>query len=230
MELAEALAALEQAGTEQTRKTYRRHGAPEPLFGVKFGDLGVIAKRIKVNHQLALALWESGNFDARNLALKVADPKQASAALLQRWAGDLQNYSLCDELSGFVGKTELGPELAAGWIASGQEWLMRLGWNCIGQVAMHDGARPEAWFMPYLERGAASIHAAPNRAKDGVLNAIIAIGMRGGALEDAALAAAASIGVVKIDHGETGCRTPDIVGDIARAKAHRARKAEKKAS
>ena len=32
-----AMAALEAAGTEQTRKTYRRHGASDPLFGDPFG-------------------------------------------------------------------------------------------------------------------------------------------------------------------------------------------------
>lgn len=39
------------------RKTYRRHGAPEPLFGVKFGDLRPLAKRIGRDHDLAVRLW-----------------------------------------------------------------------------------------------------------------------------------------------------------------------------
>ena len=44
----EAMAALEAAGTEQTRKSYLRHGASEPLFGVKFGDLRPLGKKIGV--------------------------------------------------------------------------------------------------------------------------------------------------------------------------------------
>ena len=40
------MAALEAAGSERTRATYLRHGATEPLFGVKFGDLRPLAKRI----------------------------------------------------------------------------------------------------------------------------------------------------------------------------------------
>ena len=43
-------------------------------------------KRIGVDHELALALWDTGNFDARNLAVKVVDPASMSSADLDRWA------------------------------------------------------------------------------------------------------------------------------------------------
>ena len=41
------LAALESLGSEQIRKTYRRHGAPDSMFGVKVGDLKQVARTIK---------------------------------------------------------------------------------------------------------------------------------------------------------------------------------------
>ena len=47
--VAKVMSALKQKGSEQTRKTYRRHGAPEEMFGVKVGDLKTIAKHIKPN-------------------------------------------------------------------------------------------------------------------------------------------------------------------------------------
>lgn len=53
MTLAETMTALEQAGSEQTRKTYARHGASAPMFGVSFATLGTLLKRIKVDHELA---------------------------------------------------------------------------------------------------------------------------------------------------------------------------------
>jgi len=34
MSLAEAMCELEKAGSAQTRKSYARHGAKEPMFGV----------------------------------------------------------------------------------------------------------------------------------------------------------------------------------------------------
>ena len=69
--LAEVMAALEKAGTEQNRKTWARHGVTGPMFGVSFAYLKTLMKRIKVDHELALSLWDTGNFDARNLAVKI---------------------------------------------------------------------------------------------------------------------------------------------------------------
>lgn len=39
LSLAEVMATLEAAGSEATRRTYIRHGAVEPLFGVRFAVL-----------------------------------------------------------------------------------------------------------------------------------------------------------------------------------------------
>ena len=46
MTLAEALAALENAGSAQTRKTDARHGATVPMFGASFATLKTLMKRI----------------------------------------------------------------------------------------------------------------------------------------------------------------------------------------
>jgi len=45
-------------------------------------------------------------------------------------------------------------------------------------------------------------------------NTLIAIGARGGMLEQKALDAAAAVGTVEIDHGETNCKTPDAAAYI----------------
>lgn len=63
MLLQEAMDKLQSLGTEQTRKTYRRHGSGDNVFGVLFGDLKILAKSIKRDHRLACQLWET-NFDA----------------------------------------------------------------------------------------------------------------------------------------------------------------------
>src|SRR6187200_2984176 len=72
MSLAEAMKTLEKAGSAQTRKTYARHGAQEPMFGVSFATMKTLVKRIGVDHTLALALWDTKNHDARMLAVKIA--------------------------------------------------------------------------------------------------------------------------------------------------------------
>ena len=42
----EVLAQLEALGTEQTRKTWRRHGIGENQYGVSYGDMGKLKKKI----------------------------------------------------------------------------------------------------------------------------------------------------------------------------------------
>ncbi len=51
-------------------------------------------------------------------------------------------------------------------------------------------------------------------------NALIAIGGRNDELERQALAVAARIGAVHVDHGETNCKTPDAAAYIARTRQH----------
>ncbi len=86
MTLSQTMTALEKAGSAQTRKTWARHGVEEPMYGVSFAALKTLRKRIDVDHELALELWETGNFDARNLAVKIVDPALMSPRDLDRWA------------------------------------------------------------------------------------------------------------------------------------------------
>ena len=81
---ADTLAELSRLGSPTTKRTYERHGG-DGVFGVSFAHLGKIAGRIKRNHPLALALWQSGQPEARILALMVADP----ALNLTGWLGAL---------------------------------------------------------------------------------------------------------------------------------------------
>src|SRR5687767_9371788 len=59
-------------------------GAGENQFGVKRGDLRKLADKIKTNHDLALALWKTGNVDAQFLATLLIDVKLLSADELER--------------------------------------------------------------------------------------------------------------------------------------------------
>ena len=64
MTLDETMQLLASKGSEQTKQTYKRHGAPEPMFGVKIGDLKPIVKQIKGDQALAMQLYDTGNSDA----------------------------------------------------------------------------------------------------------------------------------------------------------------------
>ena len=75
--------ALKRKGSEQTRKTYARHGIDVPMFGVKIADLKVIAKNLKGDQALALELFDTGNYDAMYLAGMLADGSKMSSSRLR---------------------------------------------------------------------------------------------------------------------------------------------------
>ena len=86
MTLDETMQALATAASATTKKTYLRHGAPEPFFGVRIGDMKPIQKQIKGDQELAMQLYDSGNSDAMYLAGLVADGRKMTRAQLDHWA------------------------------------------------------------------------------------------------------------------------------------------------
>jgi len=213
----ELMKTLEKAGSAQTRKTYARHGATGPMFGVSFATLHTLAKKIGVDHGLARALWETGNGDARNLAMKVADPAQATAADLDRWARETR-MRMCAFYPPMIASE--GPDglaTAKRWLASSDERLRGSGWILVGQLAARDETTPDDWFAARLAEVERTIHAAPNAERAAMNGALIAIGGRSAALRKAALAAAKRIGKVDVDHGDTSCKTPDAATYVEKA-------------
>jgi len=209
MTLAEAMAALERAGSAQTRKTYARHGAKQPMFGVSFAVLSGLVKRIRVDHELALRLWDTGNFDARNLALKIADPAAMSPGDLDRWAGADQARMCEGYVAMLAAEGPYAHAKARQWLASSNEGQRCAGWNTLSQLAQRDASAPDSMFSDALARIEKTIHSAPNSERGAMNAAVIAIGCRSAAFRKAAAAAAKRIGNVEVDHGDTSCKTPD---------------------
>ncbi|MCE9637017.1 MAG: DNA alkylation repair protein [Planctomycetes bacterium] len=220
MSLAEAMSALERAGTAQTRKTWLRHGAQEPLFGVLFSEFARLTKRIGVDHDLACALWATRNADARILAVKIADPAKVSAADLDRWACDVGWPMLADYVAQLASEGPHARALADAWTPLGDEPRGRAGWTLVGVMALRDTATPDAWFESRLAEIEARIRSAPNSLRAAMNHALISIGGRSPALRDAALAAAKRLGKVEVDHGDTSCKTPDAKPYIEKMWAH----------
>src|SRR5947207_15141006 len=114
---AEIVAELKKLGSETTKKVLVKHGAREPFFGVKVEDLKKIQKRVKRDHALALALFDTGIGDAQYLAGLIADPPRMTKAQLQKWAktaswGMISEYTVAWVAS----ESKDGAELAREWI------------------------------------------------------------------------------------------------------------------
>ena len=221
MTLAETMRELEKAGSAQTRKTYARHGAAEPMFGVSFATLKTLVKRIGVDHDLALALWGTGNFDARTLAMKIADPALMTPGTLDAWVRAAPAVRAC---FGYVAMlASEGPHAAAKaaqWLSSQDVRERCSGWTLLGQISQRDETLPDAVFERRLAEIEKSIHAAPNAERETMNMAVVMIGCRNASLRKAALASAKRIGKVEVDYGDTDCKTPDAAQYIEKTWAH----------
>jgi 3-methyladenine DNA glycosylase AlkD len=218
--LAEVLRLLEQAGSAQTRKTYARHGANENMFGVSFATLGALRKKIGVDHELAMQLWDTGNFDARNLAFKIVDPARMTPPDLDRWARDTIVRMCAGYISMLAAEGPHALAMAKRWLAAKDEHLRCAGWGLVGQLAAREPALPDAWLAEHVAQIERTLQSAPNWERYAMNGALIAIGGRSAALHKATLAAARRIGKVEVDHGDTSCKTPEVAAYLAKMWEH----------
>jgi 3-methyladenine DNA glycosylase AlkD len=223
MDHATAMAELQRCGSEQTRKIYRRHGVLGDQYGVSYADLKRIKKAIKADQALAESLWATGNHDARILATMIAEPKVITREVLESWSRDPDNDVLTGALAGVVAGSPHARELMEKWVESDEEWLGSTGWSVLARMAMDPASGlSDQEYAGYLETIRTTIHDRKNRVRYSMNGALIAIGLRSPALQAKALEVARAIGKVEVDHGETGCKTPDAAEYILKAARRRA--------
>jgi hypothetical protein len=110
------------------------------------------------------------------------------------------------------------------WLAARDEAKRCTGWTLVGTLAMRDEDIPDAWFAERAAEIEQSIQAAPNERRKAMLNALIAIGCRSAALRKSVTAASKRIGPVEIDHGDTSCKTRELIPTLEKTWAYAAAK------
>lgn len=227
MDVQDVMKQLEAAGSEQTRKTYRRHGVVGEMYGVSYAVLNALKKKIKKDNELAKALWASGIHDARVLATMIADPVQLDEATLAAWACDARDKALTGAYAGLAAATPIARRCVENWTDSEDEYQSSMGWQILSHLAANDAGLPDTFFLPYLETIRRDIHTRQNNVRSSMNNTLIGIGVRNAALEEKALEVAGHIGKVEVDHGDTACKTPDAADYIRKTLAHRRERAAK---
>ncbi len=223
-DLESVLRTLRAKGKPKTAAIYQKHGVRAETYGVSFSDLGQLARVLKVDHAIALGLWDSGVHDARVLATMVGDPERMTPAAAERWLSTCRDHVIHDAFSSFVGRMPGAIELAERWSAREEEWPAAAGWNVYAVLANRN-ALPTDLARRLLRRIRKDLGNAQNRVRHSMNNALIAIGGGSAELTQAALDTARAIGPVEVDHGQTGCKTPPAAPYIERMLA-RKRKAK----
>ncbi len=221
MTLQVIMAALEANGSEQTKKVLKRHGAREPFYGVKIAFLKTLVKKVKKNHALSLALYETGNSDAMYLAGLIAEPEKMDKETLQRWVEKAYWYLLSECTVAWVtAESNFALELAAEWLRSDNECIASAGWATLSSyLSVTPNEKMELpWFEALLDRLANQLHDAPNRVRYVMNGFIIAAGCYVPALSAKAQDVAKKLGKVQVSMGETACKVPNALAYIEKVK------------
>jgi 3-methyladenine DNA glycosylase AlkD len=207
MMLKETLTQLEALGNATTRAHNIKFGAGNNQFGVKMGDIRALAKKIKINHALALELWETGNIDARFLAILIMNPKNLSKDDINRLVKSEKFTHVADWLSANIIKNYPDNEtLREEWMTSEDTMSARAGWSLTSGCVVR---KPELVDLSaLLDRIEVEMpHAAPEI--QWTMNATLAnIGINHPEFRERALAIGENLGVFRDYPCPKGCTSP----------------------
>jgi len=127
-------------------------------LGIYHQDLKALAKEIGRDNDLALALFDSGIYEARILCSKIYNPADITEQQMESWVTTFENWEICDSFCmGFFVKSNHALKKATEWSASPDEYIKRAGFVIMAAYGFAhkkaDNAVFESFF-PIIEREA----------------------------------------------------------------------------
>jgi 3-methyladenine DNA glycosylase AlkD len=189
VDVQDALSWLERKSTKRDRDNLKRFGInANKAFGVSVANIQILAKRLGHSHELALALWKTGWYEARMLTSFVDEPARVTPAQMDRWCRDFDNWGICDTVCFHLfDRTPHAWDKVAQWHDKKEEFVKRAAFALIAGLSLHDkqsGDEPFIESLRYIERGAPDER---NFVKKGVSWALRVLGRRNAALNAAAV-------------------------------------------
>ena len=218
----EILVQLEKLGSPSIKKVYAKHGAVEPFFGVKVGDMKPIVKLVKQNHSLAMELYASGNSDAMYLAGLISSPKEMSKHDLELWMKNARWYMHAEyTIAWTAAESNYARELATEWIESKDEQTATAGWSTYASyIQITPNAQLDVHeIQSLLNRIEKGISNAPNRVRYAMNGFLIMAGSQLEELHALSLDITKRIGKVEVEMGGTACAVPDAESYIEKTVA-----------
>lgn len=194
LEFTEVIERLKTAARPEQLAGMARYGLTgDRRLGVSMPDIRKLAKEIKLNHELALRLWETGIPDAMILAAIIDDPKLVTREQAEEWVVDINSWDVCDQLCMKLDKVSFADELVEAWSVREEEFVKRAAFALIACLAWHDKTATDEQFIGFLDVIKTGATDERNYVKKAVNWALRNIGKRNLALNTAALSAAREI-------------------------------------
>ena len=186
--VADVLAWLEATGTAKAAAGNARFGLPtEGVHGVPVGAMRAKAKAIGTDHALALGLWKNGAYEARMMAVFLADPKRLNRRTADAWCARFDNWAICDTACFHLfDRTDFAWDAPPDWTPDEREFVRRAGFALLWALAVHDKRAEDARFTDAFDLFRDASGDERPLVRKAVDMALRAIGKRGRALNAAA--------------------------------------------
>lgn len=126
--------------------------AAKNSLGVFQKDINLVAKEIGKNDALALALFDTGIYDAQILSSKIFTPKHATSDLMDQWLPHLQTWESCDSFAMKVfANSPMAVEKALEWSHRQPEFEKRAGFATMAAFCTANKKADNDVFEPFLD-------------------------------------------------------------------------------
>ncbi len=187
-EVRAVLASLERQGSKKAHEEMAtRYGiVVKKAWGVPMSAMQRVARGLGKDRALALALWDTGWYEARTVAAYVDDPALVTPAQMDRWCRDFDNWGIVDTVC-FVlfDRTPHAFAKAEAWSRKREEFQKRAGFVLMACLALHDKKTGDDAFLELLPLAEKAASDGRNFVKKGVSWALRSIGRRSPALNAA---------------------------------------------
>ena len=221
MTLDEVMHELAAKASATTKRTLMNHGATEPIFGVRIGDMKPLVKTLKGDQELAMQLYATGNSDAMYLAGLVADGRKMTRVQLDQWAKQAPWHMIAGcSVPWVAAEHPEAIDIALKWIDSPKELIATAGWATLASVVTmrSDEELPMKQLASLLDRVVKTLTSSANRVRYAMNNFVICCGTYVAPLGDHAIATARKLGRVEVDMGGTSCQVPDAESYIIKSR------------
>lgn len=166
----------------------------ETALGVTVTELRSLGRTLGRDHDLAVALWNTGIHEARILATMVDDPARVTQAQMEAWVDAFDSWDVCDQACGnLFDRTPHLLEKVRAWSRRDEEFVRRAAFALMACAAVHRKDLPDQHLerlLPLAERAAGDDRVYVKKA---VSWAVRQVGKRSARLHGAAMRTAERI-------------------------------------
>ena len=163
-------------------------------LGVYHKDLKVIAKEIKKDNDLAIALFDTDIYECRLLCSKIFDPKDLTNDLIEKWVKTFENWEICDSFCmGLFAKSTFAVPKILEWHQREREFEKRSAFTTMAAYCMADKKASNEVYESFFPLIKSAVHDDRIYVKKAVNWALRNIGKRNVDLNKRAIAVAKEI-------------------------------------